>query len=212
MTEQPRRPAGRTSGLDRRKRTTRRPKSSVLIMTEGRRTEPDYLAAIAELPHVRQRFDIQIDPSLAGRTPIKIVTGAARAPRRNQHGGEGFDSVWCVFDVEQPRPHPSLMRAVNLARDNDIDVAISNPCFEAWLIFHWQRMSQPMTTAQAVSLRQQLDGAKGKRVDGSLYLPMRQDAADHARRLAERHSTNGRVLPDDNPSSGMFTLLDALSA
>ena len=181
-------------------------------MTEGRRTEPDYLAAIAELPHVRQRFDIEIDPSLSGQTPIKIVTGAARAPRRNQRGGEGFDSVWCVFDVEQPRPHPSLMRAVSLARSSDINVAISNPCFEAWLIFHWRRMSQPMTTAQAVNLRQMLDSAKGKRVDGSLYLPMRQDASDHARRLAERHNTNGRLLPDDNPSSGMFTLLDALSA
>ena len=181
-------------------------------MTEGRRTEPDYIAAIAELPHVRQRFDIQIDPSLAGRTPIKIVTGASRAARRNQRGSEGFDSVWCVFDVEQPRPHPSLMRAVSLARDNDIDVAISNPCFEAWLIFHRRQMSQSMSTAEAVSLRQLLDGAKGKRVDGSLYLPMRQNAADYARRLAERHSTNGRVLPDDNPSSGMFTLLDALSA
>ncbi|WP_419838209.1 RloB family protein [Candidatus Poriferisodalis sp.] len=181
-------------------------------MTEGRRTEPDYLAAIAELPHVRQRFDIEIDPSLSGRTPIKIVTGAARAPRRNQRGGEGFDSVWCVFDVEQPRPHPSLMPAVSLARDSDVDVAISNPCFEAWLIFHWQRMSQPMTTAQAVNERHLLDGAHGKQVDSSLYLPRRQDAADHARRLSERHSTNGRVLPNDNPSSGMFTLLDALNA
>ena len=181
-------------------------------MTEGRRTEPDYLAAIAELPHVRQRFDIQIDPSLSGRTPLTIVTGAARAPRRNQSGGEGFDSVWCVFDVEQPRPHPSLMRAVSCAKNRDIDVAISNPCFEAWLIFHWQRMSQPMTTAQAVDQRQLLDKANGKRVDGSLYLPRRQHAADHARRLAERHSTNGRFLPDDNPSSGMFTLLDALNA
>ena len=181
-------------------------------MTEGRRTEPDYLAAIAELPRVRQRFDIEIDPFLAGRTPIEIVTGAAARPRRNQGGGEGFDSVWCVFDVEQPRPHPSLMRAVSFARDNDIDVAISNPCFEAWLIFHRQRMSQPMTTDQAVSLRQQLDGAHDKRVDGSLYMPMRQDAADHARRLAARHAGNGRVLPNDNPSSGMFTLLDALNA
>ena len=181
-------------------------------MTEGRRTEPDYLDAIRKLPHVRQRFDIEIDPSLSGRTPLTIVTGAARAPRRNQSGGEGFDSVWCVFDVEQPQPHPSLMRAVSFARNSDIDVAISNPCFEAWLIFHWQRMSQPMTTAQAVNLRQLLDMTDSKRVDGSLYLPMRQDAADHARRLSERHSTNGRVLPNDNPSSGMFTLLDALNA
>ncbi len=181
-------------------------------MTEGRRTEPDYLAVIAELPHVRQRFDIQIDPSLAGRTPIEIVTGAASKPRRNQGGSEGFDSVWCVFDVEQPRSHPSLMHAVSLASNSDIDVDISNPCFEAWLIFHWQRMSQPTTTAQAVSQRQQLDGAHDKQVDGSRYVPMRQDAADHARRLAARHVANGRVLPNDNPSSGMFTLLDALSA
>ena len=93
-----------------------------------------------------------------------------------------------------------------------LDVAISNPCFEAWLIFHWQRMSQPMTTTQAVNLRQELDGTHGKRVDGSIYMPMRQDASDHARRLADRHNANGRVLPDDNPSSGMFTLLDALNA
>lgn len=212
MTAQTRRPAGAVGGLDRRKRSTRRPKSSVLIMTEGRRTEPDYLAAIAELPHVRQRFDIEIDPSLSGRSPIQIVTRAAEAPRRNERGGEGFDAVWCVFDVEQPRPHPSLMRAVSLARSSVVDVAISNPCFEAWLIFHWQRMSQPMTTTQAVNLRQELDRTHGKRVDGRIYMPLRRDASDHARRLAARHQASGRVLPDDNPSSGMFQLLDALNA
>jgi hypothetical protein len=46
-----------------------------------------------------------------------------------------YDHVWCVFDVDE---HPHIPDAKQQARDNGIELAISNPCFELWLLLHFQ--------------------------------------------------------------------------
>lgn len=46
-----------------------------------------------------------------------------------------YDSVWCVFDVDE---HPHVSDAKEMARDNAIRLAISNPCFELWLLLHFR--------------------------------------------------------------------------
>ena len=46
------------------------------------------------------------------------------------------DECWCVFDVEWPKNHPHLFEAKRLAYAKGVSLAISNPCFELWLILH----------------------------------------------------------------------------
>ncbi len=41
-------------------------------------------------------------------------------------------------------------------------------------------------------------------------MPIRQDAARRARSLDEMHKDNDTNFPDDNPSSGMYKLLEAI--
>jgi hypothetical protein len=45
------------------------------------------------------------------------------------------DEVWCVFDVDE---HPKLAEARDQANANGIQLAVSNPCFELWLLLHFQ--------------------------------------------------------------------------
>ena len=42
-------------------------------------------------------------------------------------------------------------------------------------------------------------------------MPRREDASGRARPLAEEHRRNGKTFPHDNPSSGMYSLLDTLA-
>jgi hypothetical protein len=46
-----------------------------------------------------------------------------------------YDSVWAVFDVDD---HPNLQQALALAQSRNINLAISNPCFELWALLHFE--------------------------------------------------------------------------
>ena len=120
------------------------------------------------------------------------------------------DACWCIFDVEWPRNHPNLAAAVCLAEENGIRLAISNPCFELWLILHHQDHHKFGHTAAIESLSRSLDGRPGKSVDASRYLPQRKEAVRRAQLLAKRHEREETRFPNDNPSSGMYLFLQSL--
>lgn len=120
------------------------------------------------------------------------------------------DECWCLFDVEWPKHHPNLNSAIALAKGKSINLAISNPCFEIWLILHHQSFDRFSDTGQAESLSRKLDKRAGKSIDASSYMPLRKEAAQRASRLEARHVRDGTPFPHDNPSSGMHSFLRAL--
>lgn len=101
--------------------------------------------------------------------------------------------------------HPEHRVPLTLAR-----MAISNPCFELWLILHHQDHHKFGHTAAVEGLSRSLDGRPGKSVDASRYLPRRQEAVRRAHLLAKRHEREGNQFPHDNPSSGMYLFLQSL--
>ena len=134
---------------------------------------------------------------------------AAEAHSRATEEEAEIDEFWCVFDVEWPRNHPGL-RAIEQARANSIQLAISNPCFELWLILHFQDHSSWLDNNQARRLRRQLDGSGDKGLDSGKYMPFTADAARRAAGLDARHLRDGTVFPHDNPATGMYRLLAAV--
>ena len=96
-----------------------------------------------------------------------------------------------------------------MARDNGIRVAISNPCFELWLILHYADRAGWLSTADAERLRREHDGSTGKDLDGADYAQRRADAVSRARKLEAMHEGDRRQFPNDNPSSGMYKLVEA---
>ncbi|WP_204016851.1 RloB family protein, partial [Sphaerimonospora thailandensis] len=88
-----------------------------------------------------------------------------------------------------------------------INLAISNPCFELWLILHYRDCGAFVDTDSAESLSRSLDGRAGKTIDPAVYMPLRKKAARRAGRLDMRHDQDGTKFPHDNPSSGMYKLL-----
>ena len=97
-----------------------------------------------------------------------------------------------------------------MARDNDISVAISNPCFELWLALHYTDHESWIDNDGCHSLRRRQDGSQGKSLDGAAYMPRRHQAIKRAKRLAMQNASANRELPDNNPSSGVYHLLEAI--
>lgn len=60
---------------------------------------------------------------------------AAKSQDPNDH----FDQVWCVFDIDE---HLKIPDARQQARDNGISLVVSNPCFDLWILLHYQDLHQ----------------------------------------------------------------------
>lgn len=179
------------------------------IYAEGIATEPDYIDAIKRLPEFAESIAIDLVVERAGATPMTLVE-AARADKRN--GSLDIDQYWCVFDVESPRPHPYLERARQVAVNHGIQLAVSNPCFEFWLVLHLENHTAYLTTADAVSLRKRLDQSGGKHLDAARYMGRRNDAIRRARWLRIKHRNDGTSFPEDNPSSSFDEFLTQVAA
>lgn len=196
----------------RRKVATRSPRRTFLIFCEGTRTEPEYLTALKLLPSVRDvaAVDLRVQTRNVGSAPRNLVAMAVSARNRAIDEEAEIDEFWCVFDVEWPSNHPGLKEAVELAEQNGIQNAISNPCFELWLILHFRDYRAWLTSRNASRVRRQLDGSNDKGLDTAKYMPLICDAERRAVLLDERHENDHTFFPHNNPSSGMHQLLDAI--
>lgn len=131
---------------------------------------------------------------------------------KNLDSDREFDEVWCVFDVEWPINHPELGESIELANRGGLKLAISNPCFELWLILHFQDYRKWVDNKEAIALKGKLDSkSRGKDLDFSVYSETISEANDRARELDIWHKGNETNFPNNNPSSGMYLLIESVT-
>lgn len=176
-----------------------------MIFCEGEASEPDYINGLTRLPHVRLKTSVNVIIDPGQGVPLTLVRRAV-----DQIADPEVDECWCVFDVEWPQNHPNLDRAVELADAQGIRLAVSNPCFELWLILHFEDQTAFIETRAAIRKSQNLDGRTGKRIDPSTYMPRRRAATERATSLVARHLGNQTAFPANNPSSTMHDLLASI--
>lgn len=107
----------------------------------------------------RQRYrlttaEIVIADNMKGSAPESVVQLAEEKYRDD----DGYDKVFCVFDRDD---HESYQRArdriVHLRTRTlnplPIDDAISWPCFEVWILLHYERTDRPFNRCAKVIQR-----------------------------------------------------------
>lgn len=188
-----------------------------LIYCEGECTEEQYFKG---LKHELKSLPVTICMGGDHGEPKSLVRSAVkhkeRAPQSAADRYTSYDEVWCVVDVEAPRPHPSLDEALKLARQAGVNMAVSNPCFELWLLLHLKDVSAYQTSAGAQSAleqeadcgyssqRKHLDYAKLRGPDGSRHAKARE----RAQKLRTTSETGHRA----NPWTDVDLLVERLRA
>ena len=171
----------------------------ILIVCEGKRTEPDYFKGLIRIVR-NPRVKIEI-ADVQG-VPLTLV----RAAKKLKDGNPDFDSVWCVSDVDE---HP-LAEAVQMARDNGIRLAISNPCFELWLLLHFRDSPGMKHGGKIVGmLKEFIPGYKKVINFAKLKLA---DGYDAAVQRAKRIHASMKLAGDEmrNPSTGVYRLTELM--
>jgi hypothetical protein len=186
----------RTPSSLTRRVAIRRPRKTLVIFCEGEQTEPIYLEALKQQPEVRNVASVDLRIEAKHGVPETLVAAAIEARDKSIDEEGEVDEFWCVFDVEWPRNHPRLHEAVNKARDNSVKLAISNPCFELWLILHHERHGSWLDNDDARRLRRRLDGAPGKGLDPAKYMPKIHAAIKNAAALDHADARSTPVEPE----------------
>ena len=199
----------RGRGRPQRLRTPTKPRRVIRVHTEGEVTEPGYLEELGR----RYRDTIRIDSGEAGRVPVTLVDHACRdvdENRRAERRGQPlYDEVWCVFDVDA---HPNIDQAVDRALQKGVRTAVSNPCFELWLVLHVQDQTGYIGRREVQRLARELGLVEGKAIKQEVFddlVAAYEDAKKRARQLDQKHLGDGSS-PRSNPSTGVWRLVDAI--
>ena len=114
----------------------RSPAPRILIVSEGRETEPSYFRKVCKSAGVTSaevRGDC--DPQ-----PLKVIEFAARLRRSSLIDEDEYDKVYCVFDRDS---HLDYGEARKRCKKQGFHPITSDPCFEYWLLLHLTYSARP---------------------------------------------------------------------
>lgn len=128
-----------------RRKPRRDSQPRILIICEGI-TERNYFE---ELRHKLSLTNIEVARKPIS-APINNVDFAIKSLRRDSD----YDRVYCVFDRDS---HENFDRALVKARmPKKISTIVSYPCFEFWLLLHFEMKTKPFPLCDAVIQRLKL--------------------------------------------------------
>lgn len=128
---------------------------------------------------------------------MEYATSVKKERVRNarREGPPAYDQVWCVFDRDH---HANIDQALDMAKANSIKIALSTPCFEVWLLLHFDSSTRPYTDCAEVI--RHLNNHLQSRYDKSAMpmeelFPVLDTVMTHARRLRAHNEASATVNP-----------------
>ena len=198
---------GRAARCIGRKPPVRSPALRIVVVTEGKVTEPGYLDVFDHL-HGDRSFARLVQRRGVG-DPRAVVERAIKESKELGHDRLGSqDTVWAMFDRDV---HPRFAQAKDMARGNGIRLAISNPCFELWGILHYQECDAPLDRHECQKMLGELcpgySNKKGKVFDDPEVIESKyRDAVGRAENSLTRRREEGN--PEGNPSTTVHRLTE----
>jgi hypothetical protein len=204
----------------RRRAAVRQPYQRLLIVSEGSKTEPQYLNEI----RIELRLStahVQVQPGGFGTEPLGLVEYAEHlfihGDRTLGIEPRAFDQVFVVFDRDDHATyHAALAKAAatdgRLTNDEHkrirVEAIASVPCFELWLLLHFVDVQAPLHRNEVYEmLTQHLPGyAKGQGGHWAATKDRREIAVQRAAARAAATNTHD----GNEPFTDMHRLVDLL--
>lgn len=190
QAQRSRRP-GISRETDLRRRSGIRPsRDTVLVLTNGISTEQRYFDGL--------RFEPWVQVTM--RVATRSVEPDVLVDKAIELRDEGdYDQVWVVCDVDEFEVSSAITKA---ARADGVDLVLSAPCFEVWLILHKSAQCPGFNKASQAGkqLRKLMPSWKKERLNFSDFKVDVFTAADRARKRGEP--------PEANPSTAVWRIID----
>ncbi|MEV6739129.1 RloB family protein [Streptomyces sp. NPDC051104] len=183
---------------------TRDIKKRLLLVCGGARTEKDYFEALKDKYRnsavtVRVRTDT--------RSPLHVVEKAIELFGSSD---DDFDECWAVFDVDSfgqkngASVSSNLTQSITTANKGNVNLAISNPCFEYWLLLHFCDYAKHLSGYKSVrdKIRPYVPSYDKSGIKISDYLEGIYDAISRAKKRDEKQQP-----PGENPNTAVWRIV-----
>ena len=195
-----------------KRQEAQRPIRKVLIVCEGKKTEPYYFKAFQISGEL-----IKVEVHGAGKNKDSLVKHAIELKRKAEPK-ESYSVVWCVFDRDLDPSNPydkdNFNKAIQLAKTNQIKVAYSNDAFEIWYILHFNYHQAAWRRNRYEGELTKLLGTKYNKNDPAIYAKLKKrqvDAIKHAKKLLASYGACHNP-ESDNPCTTVHRLVEFLNA
>lgn len=179
-----------------RRTGTRRENRKLLVVTEGK-TEKEYLEGLMQSLRPNQTQVTTIDVVDGRGEPSKVLK---TAKARCQSRADDYDEVWLLLDVDQ---HAKLTPVLQETRQENFSAAVSNPCFEIWLLWHFEDWTREDSS------REVQHAAKRHGLGKSIPPAFPYAKHPEARRRASRTPVGANEI-GQNPSTALPSLLESI--
>ncbi len=189
-----------------RRVNTRDLRDRILILCEGKKTEPNYFRKFPLNVEL-----VETDVQGTGANTLSLVEDAIRRGQDAASEGRPYNQIWCVFDRDSFQPG-NFNRAFKVADENRIRIAYSNQCFELWYILHYHFNYAAIERHEYSRKLTKFIGRKYLKNDENMYdlLKERQaNAIQNAKMLLSRYDP--RNPEKDDPSTTVHKLVEALN-
>lgn len=194
----------------KRNRNTKREKNVIAIAVEGKnKTEKTYFS---EFNRRNSAYRVNFVPGNYTDT-LGLVVSASEYAMKNNLNYDNGDRVFAVCDVDFGK-EAQINKARRLAEDKSVDLILSNPCFEIWLLLHFGFSTKGYTNNSAVVADlQRVWPEYRKNIDTFNTIEMkRMDAIRNARKLLDYYNADksGYAIEKYNPSTDIHRIAELL--
>ncbi|MDA8030047.1 MAG: RloB family protein [Alphaproteobacteria bacterium] len=176
----------------------------VLVVCEGKKTEPNYFEGLANELKIKTA-NIKITGE-SGSAPKSVVDHAKNLCQDAENIGNSFEEVYCVIDKDRHPDYPNTLEQIRQLESKGFHAIPSVPCFEYFLLLHFKYTTKPFPKCKHVesALKKHLpDYDKGdKNMFANFSGHLETAKTNAAKSLA--HANNSET---DNPSTKAHELV-----
>ncbi len=135
----------KTAQAHGRKKAKQASYDRVLIVCEGQKTEPNYFMGLRRALGLNPA-NVVIDDRKNGLDPKKLVEYALELYKKDSD----FNDVFCVFDKDKHTTYAAALdkiKATRMKPGTKLHPITSIPCFEVWILLHFDYSTAPFEAA-----------------------------------------------------------------
>jgi len=193
-----------------RKKASRTPNKITYIVCEDTKSSPNYFKKMKE--YLRLNTAHVCITSSKGSAPISVVDHAIELAKKSPY----IDNILCVFDRDN---HQSYEKAIDKlknqkSKNTKYQAITSTPCYEIWLLLHFQYSTRPYYRSGNKSAADNLINDLEKMISYKKsdvdwfdnLIAKLDDAMENAKKLEEHNSKT----KSNNPSTEIHKLIEHL--
>lgn len=210
--------------------------ATILVVCEGE-TEGDYIRHLRKLWDIEKKVHLidatqhvclntfeeinekppKISGIAYGSAPVSVVDYAIAVASNRKTPFKPYEYIYCLFDKDDPVGFTKACQKTKAIRGGAVVKITSIPCFEYWLLLHFEKVDTPLYSVKNTIARLKKTAlsdysADDKRIDAKRFSLLSNDEKNihNAIKWAEDLFKNAKTLNTDDPTTQMFEFMKKL--